>query len=234
MRRRLHPTRRACPGRVHQTLLWEDVPSDAPNDPAGIHVVVARYREDLDWLADLNDLGFRSTVYVKCQDTPLPLRLNPSMNRFIVTPNVGREAETFVQHIVANYDDLDPLTVFLQGDPWPHMRMRAVHPRAARVRALATYLKSHAPGPVNPFLVIRENHAYWQDNRDKIEAILDGDPNPKLDSYTFAWGAQYMVRREDIRRLSRDRWSFILSKLRSGEYDAEAMERLWMHFFFFS
>jgi len=35
-------------------------------------------------------------------------------------PNVGREAHTYLHHVIANYDRLAPITVFLQGDPHAH------------------------------------------------------------------------------------------------------------------
>lgn len=77
-----------------------------------IELVVARYLEDLAWLrrrpADL-----RVTVYDKSIDhsagpDALPL------------PNVGREAHTYLHHIVSHYESLAEWTVFCQGKPFDH------------------------------------------------------------------------------------------------------------------
>jgi hypothetical protein len=35
-------------------------------------------------------------------------------------PNVGREADTYLTHIVRNWDRLADTTIFCQGDPFPH------------------------------------------------------------------------------------------------------------------
>jgi hypothetical protein len=38
----------------------------------------------------------------------------------ILLPNVGREAHTYLHHLVNRYDSLAPLTVFTQGKPFDH------------------------------------------------------------------------------------------------------------------
>ncbi len=70
-----------------------------------IELVVARYLEDLAWLRNIPP-QIRATIYDK----------SPSGN----LPNVGREAHTYLGHIIARYDDLAPTTVFCQGKPFDH------------------------------------------------------------------------------------------------------------------
>ena len=41
--------------------------------------------------------------------------------RVIALPNRGREAGTWLHHIVSNYDRLADRTVFMQGDPFDHL-----------------------------------------------------------------------------------------------------------------
>ncbi|MGO8745389.1 MAG: DUF3431 domain-containing protein [Thermoguttaceae bacterium] len=75
---------------------------------AEMQLVVARYRENLDWLERFR--GIPTVAYDKGDlraENPLP--------------NVGREAHTYLHHIVAHYDSLAPVTVFLQGDPYAHI-----------------------------------------------------------------------------------------------------------------
>ncbi|RYG68271.1 DUF3431 domain-containing protein, partial [bacterium] len=36
-------------------------------------------------------------------------------------PNIGREAHTYLHHIVTRYDELAPITVFSQGKPFDHV-----------------------------------------------------------------------------------------------------------------
>lgn len=70
---------------------------------ADVELVVARYREDLRWLKRV-PRSVRVTVYDKESDLP----------------NVGREAHTYLHHIIARYDSLSPITVFCQGKPFDH------------------------------------------------------------------------------------------------------------------
>lgn len=77
-----------------------------------VRLVVARHSEPLDWLSDLPD-GVACTVYNKGQ---------PHDRADAALPNVGREAHTYLHHIVATWDDLDDYTIFVQGNPFEHAR----------------------------------------------------------------------------------------------------------------
>lgn len=93
--------------------------------------VVARYREDLNWLAECLYPG---TVYDKsggCRS--LAAALPEVFRRWNCEPlpNMGREAHTYLTHILRRYDSLPDYTVFLQGDPFPHMAFDAAGLNAA-------------------------------------------------------------------------------------------------------
>lgn len=75
-----------------------------------IQCVVARYREDVSWTADL---GLPVVVYDKSGADPL--------SGTVPLPNVGRESHTYLQHIVRRYPEFPDYTLFLQGDPFPHL-----------------------------------------------------------------------------------------------------------------
>lgn len=77
-----------------------------------IDLVVARYQEDLAWLRN-NPPGLRTVVYDKNPAAPHP--------GSTPLPNIGREAHTYLHHIVSHYDALAPLTVFVQGKPFDHV-----------------------------------------------------------------------------------------------------------------
>lgn len=77
-------------------------------------LVVARYMESLDWVNMEPYNKFDVIVYNKG---------NPIQKegvRVIDTPNVGREAASYLQHIVENYHNLAPVTVFLPGSFHSH------------------------------------------------------------------------------------------------------------------
>lgn len=76
-------------------------------DPAECRMVVARYDENVSWVPD------GSLIYNKGE----PDVLDKPFKQLL---NVGREGETYIQHIVRNYENLDEYTVFTQGDPFAH------------------------------------------------------------------------------------------------------------------
>ena len=76
-----------------------------------VNIVVAKYNENVDWTKKLNH---KVTIYDK-SDNPI--------QGSIKLKNVGREGETFLYHIVNNYNNLDDVTVFLQGNPFDHLQL---------------------------------------------------------------------------------------------------------------
>ena len=80
-----------------------------PCPPPCTHVVVARYREDLRWLAPVARWATRVFVYDKgggeVREEDRGLYARPNVTR-VVLPNVGREAHTYLHHMVEHYDAL--------------------------------------------------------------------------------------------------------------------------------
>ena len=64
-------------------------------------LVLAHWREDLSW----GPPGIQATVYTKGVDLP----------------NVGREAGTYLHHMIVRRNSLDDWTIFSQGNPFPHV-----------------------------------------------------------------------------------------------------------------
>ena len=77
-----------------------------------VRLVIAKYKEDVTWTNKIKE--HKITVYDK-SDSPI---INS-----IKLPNIGRETHTFLHHIVENYDNLDDVTVFLQGNPFEHIQV---------------------------------------------------------------------------------------------------------------
>jgi hypothetical protein len=74
-----------------------------------VKLIIARYREDIAWVSNL---GYDYVVYNKGGDT---------LKNSIVLGNIGREAHTYLSHIVREYDNLAYMNIFLQGDPFDHI-----------------------------------------------------------------------------------------------------------------
>ena len=83
-----------------------------------LELVVARYLEDLSWLNNIPS-PIRASVYDKSGDKS-GQRSTPVAPNTQQLENVGREAHTYLHHIVARYETLAPVTVFCQGKPFDH------------------------------------------------------------------------------------------------------------------
>jgi len=71
------------------------------------HIVTARYKESVEWLAPL-------ATHVKLYNKG---GTAPDLSCVTVDlPNVGRESHTYLQYILDYYDRLPPIVVFTQGD----------------------------------------------------------------------------------------------------------------------
>ena len=72
-------------------------------------IIVSRFNEDINWLEDLKD--FKKIIIYNKGKT---LR-NYANFQIINLDNVGRESHTWIYHIVKNYNNLDDISIFLQG-----------------------------------------------------------------------------------------------------------------------
>lgn len=68
-------------------------------------LVLAVFKEPLNWLD-----GYKGEATIYCKGS----------NQYIPLPNVGREANTYLHHIVSNYNKLADYTIFAQGNPFDH------------------------------------------------------------------------------------------------------------------
>jgi hypothetical protein len=73
-----------------------------------IEIVLARFNEDVTWS---NYYSSILTIYDKSEDPKTKL----SGENVIHLPNLGRECNTYLHHIVNNYDNLANITVFSQA-----------------------------------------------------------------------------------------------------------------------
>lgn len=162
--------------------------------PPALELVIARHREDLAWVRRVPS-AFRITVYDKGgggAGEPLP--------------NQGREAHTYLHHIVARHDSPADLTVFVQGKPFDHA------PDLHRVlRRLAEGAQTVADFHWLGFLADTDDargrrlFVPWSKNQDGRELRLD-DFHRRLfeaqgpDAYRFFVGAQFAVTASTLRR----------------------------------
>lgn len=201
-------------------------------------LVVARYDEDVAWAARYP----RRVVYNKGDRAGLPPQLLPDT---VDLPNVGREAHTYLHHIVTHYDELDDVTVFAQGrwrDHYPATTLDALFDLPPDARVSANCVDSrpwgqlarhpafnwpHHPTPDRPIAPtpLREDLGPWYER-------VFGEPFDPRETRVY-WGAVFSVRREAVRRWPRALYESLLREV-SGDANPIAayfMERLWYSMF---
>lgn len=77
-----------------------------------VEIVVARYNENLNWLNEYPFNQFVYTVYNKGINQEFN---KTNVSKIIDLPNVGRCDHTYLYHVVENYNNLAPITVFFPG-----------------------------------------------------------------------------------------------------------------------
>ena len=80
--------------------------------------IVARYNEEIDWLRLDYTEPNKGIAPIILYNKGESIEYNGSV---VPLPNVGREAHTYLYHIVENYDNLADITVFTQAKVWDHM-----------------------------------------------------------------------------------------------------------------
>jgi hypothetical protein len=90
------------------------------NTPPEIELVVARHEEDLRWVRRIPS-SVSVTIYNKGVTQPLHpgLAMRDGVS-VIPLANEGREAHSYLTHVVQRYEMLAPVTVFCQGHPFDH------------------------------------------------------------------------------------------------------------------
>ena len=71
-------------------------------------LIISRFQEDISWLNYYKD--FKLYIYNKGDEIQ-----NSNFKNIIKIPNLGRESQTWLYHIVNNYNNLDDINIFLQG-----------------------------------------------------------------------------------------------------------------------
>jgi hypothetical protein len=195
-----------------------------------MELVVARYQEDLAWVRNIPP-SIRVKLYNK------GLSLAGTFPDEILLPNIGREAHTYLWHIIENYDSLADLTVFTQGKPFDH------------APDLHKLLKAAANGEliVNDFKWLgflvdtddqrgRRLFVPWSKNLlreelplDEFYAALFGKKAPEW--FRFYGGAQFMVNGEWVRQRPREFYKRALQLVVASPLAAHCMERIWDYVF---
>lgn len=190
-----------------------------------LELVVARYTEDLSWLRK-RPVNLVVTVYDKSPDAS-------GGEGTVPLPNVGREAHTYLHHIVSRYESLAGWTVFCQGKPFDHAYDFK--------KTIREYVIN--PTIIGPFRWLghlidtddnRGERLFWPWSKNEDGRGLDlvgfhqalfGTDGPE--QYTFVLGAQFAVHRDLIRQRPLSFYERALALSTTFPDAAHCFERSW-------
>ncbi len=205
-----------------------------------VEVVIARFREDVSWA---EKLGLPYVVYDKGPEPAAGFRL---------LPNIGREAHTYLTHIVEQWDTLAGHTAFLQGNPFDHLSEHGkadVHALKAMIMECAerkvpfrgfAWFRLKCDGLGRPHdLKKPENEGRWLGWGKDIPVaevfsrLFDAEPPTQF--IARAATGVFCVSAERIRTRPREFYEYALRLVVDDPLDAEntghAFERLWQLIF---
>ncbi len=187
-----------------------------------LHLVIARYKENISWVEKFKSLDhIQVTVYNK----------HSGENQL---PNVGREAHTYVHHIIKDYDSPSEHYLFLQGNPFEHEK-----PKGTLEDLILNYSKYTSVGYQSL------NEELSQDLNALPGSLKEGLPigflyekifgeNTSPQVFEFSPGACFFVKGKLINNLTKEQWIQLYQYLSRSFWTVEAwvIERLWKTFFY--
>jgi len=192
-------------------------------------IVVARFNEDIEWLHDKRLKNYEKFIYNKGKKVAgqIPLK------------NFGREAHTYLTHILNNYNSLqdDKVSTFLQGDPFPHIN----HDFIADLAAGLPRDKFFGFGCHQTKLVVSPFSA----KRNGTQIFSDADSNaiyqacqfvkPKQPDYVYilrvSHFACFSVPNRLIKKFPVDFYKFLLDVSVNSPFGPHCLEMLWQGIF---
>lgn len=206
------------------------LPASRPGPAPARELVVAHYRADLAWLADVPPIVDRITVYAKGPGCEVP---DDPRIQVIRRPNRGREAEVIAAHVDWAWGSLADVTLFSQDNPFDHcpdFLARLEHPYAEPVPLSV----GHPSAPIEAWITdrdrIEEHFGHEVRYGDATVHAHPGVPawfNPATWDYLFAepmprplwfaYGAQWAVPRERLTHRPRAFWRHLAAEIVRGE-----------------
>ena len=202
-------------------------------------LIIARYNENLEWLSKYND--FKITVYNK----GYKLKDN-SFYKVINLENKGRESHTWLYHIVKNYNILNDINVFLQGqiDDLNCMAFQNPNDYLKKINKYGFQVSRY--GLLGPFhwdwnVNIDKNIKYknqWENNEISRSSIGFRNFSKKLFPniplfVATSYGGCFAVKKEIIQQHNIVFYEKLLDILSQNKNPIEGhyMERLWCYIF---
>lgn len=191
-----------------------------------LHFVIARYNESLDWLPGILDnfSGCKCTVYNKGDDI-----FGHKSYSIITLKNVGRESETYLNHIIRNYSIIDEeITIFLQGYPFDHCpELLSGIKNALENITYGLFFQNIGFHKIKIENFVPTYHpSIEKELKDTFKELELGDP-PK--EFYFTAGAMFLVKKKAILNKPKSFYTKAISMVNDeiGPIRGYCFERLW-------
>ncbi len=208
-----------------------------------IELVVARFEEDLRWIRRVPK-SVRVTIYNKGVSPAMPPGF-PKRDGMEVIPlsNEGREAGTYLRHLVGRYDSLAPITVFCQGHPFDHapdfhdclQTLASGEEREVGANSPVPFVwygfldETDDPQGRRLFVPWSKNPEGSELSTGLLHEELFGAASPAF--FHFRGGAQFAVSREAVRERPLGFYQHALELCTSIPLAAHSYERIWDRLF---
>jgi len=182
-----------------------------------IDIVIARYNENLDWLQQVKTNHYNIKIYNKGNKLD---NLN-----YTQLENIGREAHTYLYHIINNYNNLTEYTYFLQGNPFDHCN---------NIINILNNFNTNDFWLCNSIFKCQKSgapHHYLKFGLDIIYSDVYGNLDEFKEPIEFGPGAQFCVHKDKILKHDKNVYINVLNNLIINHYDAWQLERMWQLFF---
>lgn len=188
-------------------------------------IVVARYQEDISWTDKLDNVE----IYNKGEV------IDNTRHHQTLLDNFGREAHTYLFHIVDCYDDLDDITCFLQGDffvhtneHFPEYKMTRDNPNL-KEDFENVFFKNLENGFSKTHLTYPVDHFEDDSIIDWFKKEIDTNNLVDITKAKIFWGACFSVTREKIHSRSRDFYYKMFKQALSVPHFPWWAERSWYY-----
>jgi len=187
-------------------------------------LVVARYNENLDWINNLNK-DINIFIYNKGE------KINSIENTSL--PNIGREAHTYLTHIVNNYDNLDDILIFSQGNP-DHIKNLDDFNLDDNFKGYKTFVEYYAKMiEGEPISQKHSPNSYWMAFKFKSEitpsVIYNFVYNKQIPLCWVAVCAIFAVDKNTILKHTKEKYQYLLNLFTRNDSDwmAYVIEYTW-------
>lgn len=203
------------------------------------HIVIARYNEDLSWVSSI--ISEDSQIFIYNKGREINDVFSPGVS-IINLENVGREAHTYLYHILDNYNSLPEKIIFTQAHPNDHAseNFRSYFLDFLNSSAEFKYFSKNILEMKIDLDVVEEsgilNGVFWKNKHSLSSCCVTIPikiiPNIESKKWLFGTGAIFGVSRESILKNPKEFYERCLDILvKSSDPinspEAHAFERSW-------